>query len=340
MFGEEHGREAGREPWTWVIDPIDGTSSFILGQLHWGVLIALNDGTRPVLGVAYQPFVGEAFVGRAGGPSEWRRGDERRPLSTRRCARHRRCGRRHHRPALLRDAARGRRVRRGHRRRALHALRRRLLLLHAAGDGPRRHRHRNRVASLRHPGADPADRERGRRGDRLGGRRLPRTAATCSRAAIRRCTPSCCGASPRAAEARPTCDCWFSAARVSSAVTRRRRTRARRRGDDVHARPARRSRAAIACGARRRPRPAHRAGARRARRVARGTRSIDTLGLRAAHRRRVRARCSQPRVAPLRVRVVDVGVREDRAARPGRVARRWRRSTIRRPSTCCRTTAH
>jgi histidinol phosphatase-like enzyme (inositol monophosphatase family) len=65
LFGEEHGREAGTEPWTWVIDPIDGTKSFVLGQLHWGVLIALNDGARPVLGVAYQPFVGEAFVGRA-----------------------------------------------------------------------------------------------------------------------------------------------------------------------------------------------------------------------------------------------------------------------------------
>ncbi len=52
VFGEEHGRESGTEPWTWVIDPIDGTKSFILGQLHWGTLIALNDGTRPVVGVA------------------------------------------------------------------------------------------------------------------------------------------------------------------------------------------------------------------------------------------------------------------------------------------------
>jgi len=88
LFGEEHGCEAGAEPWTWVIDPIDGTKSFVLGQLHWGVLIALNDGTRPVAGVAYQPFVGEAFVAHAGGRAEWRRGDERRRLSARRCARH------------------------------------------------------------------------------------------------------------------------------------------------------------------------------------------------------------------------------------------------------------
>jgi myo-inositol-1(or 4)-monophosphatase len=85
LFGEEHGREAGTEPWTWVIDPIDGTKSFVLGQLHWGMLIALNDGAKPVLGVAYQPFVSEAFVGVAGRGSEWRRGGERRALRTRRC---------------------------------------------------------------------------------------------------------------------------------------------------------------------------------------------------------------------------------------------------------------
>jgi len=77
----------GSEPWTWVIDPIDGTKSFVLGQLHWGMLIALNDGAKPVLGVAYQPFVGEAFVGWAGAASEWRRGGEGRTLHTRRCPR-------------------------------------------------------------------------------------------------------------------------------------------------------------------------------------------------------------------------------------------------------------
>lgn len=85
VFGEEQGHQPGTEPWTWVIDPIDGTKSFILGQLHWGTLIALNDGARPVVGVACQPFVGEAFVAHAGGPAQWRRGRERRTLATRRC---------------------------------------------------------------------------------------------------------------------------------------------------------------------------------------------------------------------------------------------------------------
>ena len=85
IHGEEHGREAGTSPFTWVIDPIDGTKSFILGQLHWGILIALHDGTAPVVGVAHQPFVGESFVGIAGELAQWRRGDERRTLHTRSC---------------------------------------------------------------------------------------------------------------------------------------------------------------------------------------------------------------------------------------------------------------
>ena len=41
-----------------MIDPIDGTRSFITGQLHWATLIALNDGARVVAGVIHQPYVG------------------------------------------------------------------------------------------------------------------------------------------------------------------------------------------------------------------------------------------------------------------------------------------
>ena len=85
--GEEQGWQKGSLPCTWVIDPIDGTRSFIMGQLHWATLIALNDGTRPVVGVVHQPFVGESFVAASGLPAGWRRGNERRRLQTRRCAR-------------------------------------------------------------------------------------------------------------------------------------------------------------------------------------------------------------------------------------------------------------
>src|SRR5438067_1871008 len=87
ILGEEHGRTRGASSFTWVIDPIDGTRSFILGQLHWGTLIALHDGARPVVGVMHQPFVGETFAGAVGAVPQWRRGDERRALKTRPCAR-------------------------------------------------------------------------------------------------------------------------------------------------------------------------------------------------------------------------------------------------------------
>ncbi|MEO8975817.1 MAG: inositol monophosphatase family protein, partial [Casimicrobiaceae bacterium] len=46
VLGEEHGYAAGTSAYTWVIDPIDGTRSFILGQMHWATLIAVRDAQR------------------------------------------------------------------------------------------------------------------------------------------------------------------------------------------------------------------------------------------------------------------------------------------------------
>jgi myo-inositol-1(or 4)-monophosphatase len=83
--GEEHGFERGRSRYTWVIDPVDGTRSFITGQLHWGMLVALNDGERVVCGVMHQPYVGESFLAVAGEAAHWRRGNVTRALATRRC---------------------------------------------------------------------------------------------------------------------------------------------------------------------------------------------------------------------------------------------------------------
>lgn len=61
ILGEEEERFQGASDWTWVIDPIDGTRAFITGQPLWGTLIALNDGTRPVLGMLDQPYMRERF---------------------------------------------------------------------------------------------------------------------------------------------------------------------------------------------------------------------------------------------------------------------------------------
>ena len=60
--GEEFGAEAGTE-FTWVLDPIDGTKSFISGFPLFGALIALTQGARAVLGVIEAPALGERWVG-------------------------------------------------------------------------------------------------------------------------------------------------------------------------------------------------------------------------------------------------------------------------------------
>jgi histidinol phosphatase-like enzyme (inositol monophosphatase family) len=83
ILGEEHGYRSGNGL-TWVIDPIDGTRAFVTGMLHWGVLIALFDGASPILGVMYQPFTEELFVG-TNAYAEYRRGAQHRKLGVRRC---------------------------------------------------------------------------------------------------------------------------------------------------------------------------------------------------------------------------------------------------------------
>ena len=78
IFGEEFGHVEGNGL-TWVIDPIDGTRAFMTGMLHWGLLLALFDGGKPVLGIMHQPFTGEFFYG-DGRSAHYRRGSEHRVL--------------------------------------------------------------------------------------------------------------------------------------------------------------------------------------------------------------------------------------------------------------------
>jgi myo-inositol-1(or 4)-monophosphatase len=80
ILGEEEEGVAGTDGYTWVLDPVDGTRAFITGLPLWGTLIALNDGTRPILGVMSQPFTGERYVGT--GTGAWRNGE---PIRARAC---------------------------------------------------------------------------------------------------------------------------------------------------------------------------------------------------------------------------------------------------------------
>ncbi|MDM0105340.1 histidinol-phosphatase [Variovorax sp. J22R24] len=66
IFGEEHGQERIDSERIWVLDPIDGTRSFITGSPLWGTLIALVRGGRVELGMVDMPVLGERWIGQAG----------------------------------------------------------------------------------------------------------------------------------------------------------------------------------------------------------------------------------------------------------------------------------
>jgi myo-inositol-1(or 4)-monophosphatase len=85
IVGEEYGPERERAEFVWVLDPIDGTRSFIAGLPLWGVLIGLLREGRPVLGMMAQPFTGERFGG-DGARAWFTRNGARQPLATRACA--------------------------------------------------------------------------------------------------------------------------------------------------------------------------------------------------------------------------------------------------------------
>jgi inositol-phosphate phosphatase/L-galactose 1-phosphate phosphatase/histidinol-phosphatase len=66
IFGEEFGSVRADSEWVWVLDPIDGTKSFISGIPLFGTLIALLHRGRPVLGIIDQPISHERWRGVAG----------------------------------------------------------------------------------------------------------------------------------------------------------------------------------------------------------------------------------------------------------------------------------
>jgi myo-inositol-1(or 4)-monophosphatase len=85
IVGEEYGPERADAAHVWVLDPIDGTRSFITGLPVWGTLIGLLEEGRPRLGMMAQPFTGERFAGDGG--RAWYTGPwGARPLRTRRAA--------------------------------------------------------------------------------------------------------------------------------------------------------------------------------------------------------------------------------------------------------------
>ncbi|MDA2958161.1 MAG: inositol monophosphatase family protein [Ilumatobacteraceae bacterium] len=68
IFGEEHGKSGTTDsPWTWVVDPIDGTSNFVRGVPVWATLVALvHVDHGPVVGVVSAPALGRRWWSQPG----------------------------------------------------------------------------------------------------------------------------------------------------------------------------------------------------------------------------------------------------------------------------------
>jgi len=67
IIGEEHGSEREEAEHVWILDPIDGTISFVGGVTLFGTLIGLLRGGLPILGAIHQPVTGELVIGTATG---------------------------------------------------------------------------------------------------------------------------------------------------------------------------------------------------------------------------------------------------------------------------------
>jgi myo-inositol-1(or 4)-monophosphatase len=63
ITGEELPPKPAASEFVWILDPIDGTRSFICGMPTWTTLIALTHSGNAILGVVNQPFVQEMFLG-------------------------------------------------------------------------------------------------------------------------------------------------------------------------------------------------------------------------------------------------------------------------------------
>ena len=70
VLGEEGGHQPARggrkARFTWVIDPLDGTSNYLRGIPHWCVSIALVDNGEPLHGVVFDPLRNELFIASKG----------------------------------------------------------------------------------------------------------------------------------------------------------------------------------------------------------------------------------------------------------------------------------
>ncbi len=62
IIGEEFGLKKSKSDYSWVIDPIDGTRSYVIGNPTWSNLISLNYKGNPVFGLANFPMLNKYYL--------------------------------------------------------------------------------------------------------------------------------------------------------------------------------------------------------------------------------------------------------------------------------------
>ena len=62
VIGEEFGHQKSRSDFTWVLDPIDGTRSFVIGNPSWSNLVSLNYKDEPIIGLANFPILNKYYL--------------------------------------------------------------------------------------------------------------------------------------------------------------------------------------------------------------------------------------------------------------------------------------
>jgi histidinol phosphatase-like enzyme (inositol monophosphatase family) len=66
ITGEEYGSTDDKSEYRWIIDPIDGTKSFITGFPLYGMLLGLLKNNEPILGAIHMPELNETYLGEHG----------------------------------------------------------------------------------------------------------------------------------------------------------------------------------------------------------------------------------------------------------------------------------
>lgn len=75
ILGEEFGAQPGTSGWRWILDPVDGTKSFVHGVPLFGTLIGIEKDGRPEIGVCLMPALKEVVYAATGQGCWWQQGD-------------------------------------------------------------------------------------------------------------------------------------------------------------------------------------------------------------------------------------------------------------------------